>query len=632
MKNKIFTIGLICIFLLVTMSDSIAFSMKEIINNDALNDPVYGFIVTMVKSDNGTFENQINCKMRHLINDLLREQIPVYWTTTDHNLSVKKINIYNEEDMFFEKGTYIIPFTGNKTQDIKLLAIIYDYNQSSEIEENNSLKIPVYLLKESLSIQVYPLSEVKIASYKDRCTDALLWYLEVARKCGFLNFEFLEEKMVKDNLRLTNFNVFMYQGGGAYNIFRGKAYGINGAYVDIKYNVANTIRDFVANGGGYVGSCGGAYRAACGTKHEQGLVYFPRKAYNPKLRSYFAGISISDVIVESLHLSMEGIESEIFNDTHPVTFGLDQIVPDCIFGGPKFIYIGENSQKIALYRNTSPLIDGTASWISSEFGKGDVVLFSTHPGYIAFKGDDHESHMGNTVISNAIYYSTFGDETEIPEMYSNNLSFIEEIWDITSNLKNDINQISNIFGEIKDKINDTIYNFTNLFSNIQESRDFILQIAEQKNLSLNEVKKNNFLGFIGTKDSQDHLTYFIRYLENASKTLEIIEQIYLQLENNNDFIHQVETLKTDLNGRLNESQNIYEVGFKKWEQYNKTVHNYANKKSQIIQKIMGHVVDYWGVELYTIVRMGFNYLPQAYFNSLKFLRNHWYNFETNQAV
>ena len=47
---------------------------------------------------------------------------------------------------------------------------------------------------------------------------------------------------------------------------------------------------------------------------------------------------------------------------------------------------------------------------------------------------------------------------------------------------------------------------------------------------------------------------------------------------------------------------------------------------------MGHVVDYWGVGLYTIVRMGFNYLPQTYFNSLKFLRNHWYNYETNAAI
>ena len=38
--------------------------------------------------------------------------------------------------MFFEKGSFIIPFTGEDVIDAKINSIIYDYNESSEIEEN----------------------------------------------------------------------------------------------------------------------------------------------------------------------------------------------------------------------------------------------------------------------------------------------------------------------------------------------------------------------------------------------------------------------------------------------------------------------------------------------------------------
>lgn len=46
-------------------------------------DYCYGFIVSPVKCENITIQDQINCKIRHLINDLLREDIPVYWASSE---------------------------------------------------------------------------------------------------------------------------------------------------------------------------------------------------------------------------------------------------------------------------------------------------------------------------------------------------------------------------------------------------------------------------------------------------------------------------------------------------------------------------------------------------------------------
>jgi len=43
----------------------------------------YGFILPIVIFENKTFENQIFCRIQHLVNDLLREDVPVYWAASN---------------------------------------------------------------------------------------------------------------------------------------------------------------------------------------------------------------------------------------------------------------------------------------------------------------------------------------------------------------------------------------------------------------------------------------------------------------------------------------------------------------------------------------------------------------------
>jgi len=112
MDKKIVSFIIFSCFLTLSISPLIASSEDK---GDVL---IYGFIVSLVACENAAIENQINCRIKHMINDFLREQIPVFWATT--NITV----LTNEMEQNFYKGTFIIPFTGNNTLDTKLTAII----------------------------------------------------------------------------------------------------------------------------------------------------------------------------------------------------------------------------------------------------------------------------------------------------------------------------------------------------------------------------------------------------------------------------------------------------------------------------------------------------------------------------
>jgi len=335
---------------------------------------VYGFIVSSVKLEDFSLENQINCKINHMINDLLREQLPVYWTATNGTASIKEIRSDKEDEMFFDKGTFIIPFTGNLTDDKKIIAIIYDYNQSSELEEDDTIKIPIFLLMESLNIEAHLLSEVKIVQVVNKMTSGEEhWYLEIAEECGFLTFDQIEDKDLGKKLNNVDYNVVMWPGGAPGQL---GVYIPNSLRAELRRDSASgSIRKFVCNGGGYIGSCYGAYVAS--SAYLPLPIYFRRRVYNPNLRSFML-LAISDSITIGTSL-IKDVQIRIVDNSHPVTYGLDPIIINLYYHGPKFLYIGKNSQAIALFQNSSKTLDGTPSWVSSKFGEGRTVLFSPHP-------------------------------------------------------------------------------------------------------------------------------------------------------------------------------------------------------------------------------------------------------------
>jgi len=86
----------------------------------------YGFIIPLPAGNDSTSETFLNTKVRNLVNDLLREDIDIYWTSCDFSVYSKKLNSDMIYDNFFEKGDFMTPFSGEEHKDTLAIAIIFD--------------------------------------------------------------------------------------------------------------------------------------------------------------------------------------------------------------------------------------------------------------------------------------------------------------------------------------------------------------------------------------------------------------------------------------------------------------------------------------------------------------------------
>ena len=152
-------------------------------NNESYS---YGFIIPLPKGKDTTIETFEISKIDHLINDLLRINIDVYQTKKDFKILCKPINSDLYKELFFSKGAFLIPFSGEKFKDAQLISIIYDYNQSHELNANNQIKNKAYILMEKKDIECDKIIEPKIIQYFG-ISVRYGWptYLEIADSGGF---------------------------------------------------------------------------------------------------------------------------------------------------------------------------------------------------------------------------------------------------------------------------------------------------------------------------------------------------------------------------------------------------------------------------------------------------------------
>ena len=124
----------------IDIETSTMFSSQDIsilpLYTEAIDVDCYGFVVPLPSGEDSTYETFQNSKVRHLINDLLRENISVYWSSNNFSAMSKEMN--NKSDVVercYKKGDFIIPFSGDLYKDVLTTAIIYDYSKTSEIED-----------------------------------------------------------------------------------------------------------------------------------------------------------------------------------------------------------------------------------------------------------------------------------------------------------------------------------------------------------------------------------------------------------------------------------------------------------------------------------------------------------------
>ena len=625
--NKILSI--LFIFVLIIPSFNIsAFEKKNIINSDC-----FGFIIPLPEgkdTSNETFEIGI---VRNLLNDFLREKIDVYWLSENITILSKKIGINEDNiEIFFNKGAFIIPFTGDLYHDALIISIINDYNSSSEILDNN-VKVKTYLIMESILTRGYKLNEVKIAQHLGLAT-RYSWpcYLLIADAGGFLTFEFIDDFETSKILNNDDFNVFMWP----YEPNPSTIFEVLRSLSD--YKGLNKIRDFVSNGGGYIGSCYGAEIASAGFIWPFPVFYI-KKVYNPNLKVLpFYSLALSDTWMRGSAYFDDLLitTSEIKNNSHPISFGLKDNVKE-FFNGGWYKYVGSNIETIADYTNIETINEvkkipllmkksliNSPSHISSTFGKGKVVEFTSHPEFIInisilfnnipWEGD---KYYGQRMIFNALNYVTSEHENLFYIEKSQNISFVQKVINTTSGITIDKN-INTEFDELINKIEllkkyiDKLENKTSYLKSLYSAFDDKYEIFR---------KGRRHIGYIF-----HYCSIYDYFLNRSILTFQLLENVYPMYYNyNNIASNEIVLLKKDIQMRIENATKIID-----------NVFEISDKIDDIFQKNNINIIDL--IKLISLRRnliseyeLNLKYIPQQYFNALKVLRRFWYNYEADIA-
>lgn len=629
MKTKILCTIMISVLLGSTIIPSISSSStdKKITSLDC-SEQCYGFIVPLIKDENYYKEYNLSNVVYNLINDLLREKIRIFWMAENNSLSVRTINSDEIKEMIFSMGSFVIPFSDNNSVNVKIISIVCDYNESNEIEEKLT-NMPIFLIMNSFSIRGFRLTEVKIAHYKNPfSTDSEIHYVNAAQKSGFFNFEFLDEKTI-NRLNKEDFNFFIYGYGDTevsilcppLNPYTGTPFFY--AWEDIRYGVSTKIRNFVRDGGNYLGCCAGAQRASAGLDGMPFKFYFKFAASHTRM-PVLGCLSLVDCFatLNSVNSSSNIVELEIMNNSHPIVYGMDTIVSDFYAAGPNFLDLGKNVEVISKFKNAHENLDGTPSWISSDFGEGKVILSSSHPELMDFEHNE----MGCKFLSNSYYYATSEFKENIEIIASKNVSFIRNIWNQTKELVITSINNSNLFDNVTSKLEKLLDNIKYLEKELNSSLNLINKIIIDENHVIDSYSSVHFLGHFSISVVKDrYLKLSIHYMEDTIQKIEMIDRLYSQLEDDNSK-NIIISLNDDLNKTVSDLNEFVNKIKSYVENYNDSLNIYQNsifKKSKerkvhdSLHKITGNIPTL------------FSDIVISYFKTIKALRNNWYEYETS---
>ena len=462
------------------------------------------------------------------------------------------------QELVYQKGAFIVPFAGDHYLDALTTAIITDYNKTNELDDDE-LQVPVYCLLHPLICTGYQLVEPQIAQHLGTPT-RYGWpcYLQVAEAGGFLSMEFLLDNETSEYLNNHDFNVFMWP----YNPDPRRNYETMASLTNKRG--CEAVRNFVRNGGGYIGSCYGALAASAGIVLPI-PVFSLQQAYHPELPCIrpFVSFALSDSLMYQKLLPTQGlfVSTAVIDDRdHPLAFGMNSSVTE-FFDGPWFLWIGPNTHSVATFthlesekinRGNNLLLKqsviGKPSWVHSAFGDGKVVLFSSHPELvnnisILFERFDWNTdrYYGRRVVHNALFYVTAQkiDECHITTMYP--LWFIEELIAATDNLTFETDN-SSVFHAVKRRVLSLNRDLVALRNTSRDCWDLFI---DQFNGSLLE----------GESRVVAYIYYYcdiFRDLNNKTlDTLGRIEELHpVFLPFNNSFFHSFRCLICSLSDRL----------------------------------------------------------------------------------
>ena len=582
-------IVLLILSLLISMPYVNILAKKQKINDSIC----YGFVVPLPQGKDTTLETFETSKVMNAINDLLRSNISVYWSKEDFCALSKKIDSNDTiTNLFFKKGAFIIPFVGDQFNDTLITAVVYDYNQTHELDNQSIIKNEVYILMEEIDVNCNKLNEPKIAQHFGLAI-RYGWptYLQISEDGGFLNYELLLDEETYKTLNNQDFNVFIWPYLPSIATF----YEQFLTFINLKE--INSIRSFINNGGGYLGTCYGAYAASSGFVTPMSLLSL-LYANNPDLKQIIPvySVSMSDSLMKinlDAYLNFYISIQKVVDTNHPVFFGVNETIKDFL-NSPIFAWIGKNTNVLAKFYDIEPndenskvsnrlkrILVGRASWVNSTFGKGKMVLYDSHPDFVnnitplfinrTWEGD---KFYGRRIIHNSILFVSYNDKISPLIFEDQNLSYIDSIFEKTNNLP--INGISNNeFGDLLKRLDDSYTNFTFFKIKIVNLRDSFLDLENKSDLFAKGSRLLRYAYWLSE--------IFQDYINKTKKTLFVLDQVIPMLSSFNNFSDtEIKFLKEQLSYRINESDKTFNKIIKIAKSLEE---NLSDPKISVIQKI-----------------------------------------------
>ena len=595
----------------------------------------YGIIVPIPSGEDTTIETFENSRIINMINDLLRLEITVYWSNENFTALSRRFDSNETLELSYNKGTFIIPFSGENIKDAIIISIVSDYNQTHELDAQSLIKNEVYLLEQEINVNCSKLIEPKIAQHFEKPI-RYGWpsYLQIAEADGFLTYELLIEGETEKVLNNEDFNTFIWP----YLPAPAKYYEELITFMNTK--AINAIRRFVNNGGGFVGTCYGAYAASSGFIIP-GVFSSLKYAYNPDLNRIppAFSLSISDSIMKinlDAFTNLYIAKHKVVNIDHPVFYGVNETVTD-FFEGPIFTWLGKNTHPLTVFYEIKSLNDnytisnklketliGRTSWVNSTFGRGKIILYGSHPDFVnniapLFRNNiwEGDKFYGRRIIHNSIFFVISDDKAEI-DYKGYNSSFVNIIIENTNNLSiND--SVTDEFEELYNRLGklfNSIYSFKNTTIDLKE----LFLNFEDENITFSEnIKMLNYTNWCSEMN--------LDYINKTKLSIDILKHLLPMLyEYNASIVDIVKMLNDELINRLNESEKIIQqttdIAYNIKENLNSSKISFF-KKFLILEQ---------GRFILQTFEKCLKYIPKVYFEILKLLRYCWYNYEAFFAI
>ena len=387
---------------------------------------VYGYIISVNSKQNNSIQKNIFL----CVNDLMRQQIDVYWMNcNDSYLSIKHDGDFSLVLNDFQKGSFLIPYTEDYQKNVEITTLI--------IKNYKKSYFPYYQLMEPIiDFHGFLLKEPRIAHYDKNIIMPFASNLLV--ELGFQNHEFInDDDIINGNLTPEQFDIFFIGGQ------MGSDSEILKSLLSPEWsNCTKKIREYLTHGGNYIGICHGSGRAA--TKVDKPFSIPIDLKYTQLFN--FLGFYLK-IVDRSIYRALPGgglINVEITDMNHPISYGLPPLITNHSYGaGPMFLEmpdttsksigvikdINQNSWNYSYWMDdsywyTSELFSekskvtkinhwlnysqGKTVWVENEYGDGKVIVFGGHPelnwNFAQYTWYDHSTTsfpvriLGNTVL------------------------------------------------------------------------------------------------------------------------------------------------------------------------------------------------------------------------------------------